>query len=337
MSDPAWNDLPSELLQKVASMSGAAERAAMRAVSGTWRSGLESTATKLLVDGPTFPLSLPSRWPLLAALDLKGCYMEKYVRPQEFIEGLRALQSLSLLEKLAVRMYPENFTEDCILALRALSRCKLDVCVFILDWDSTPIDTYLEMLRGLPLEALEVAPFDERNTVSDAGLAALQGMPLTKLCINRERLTAIEGCTDAGLKVLRGMPLTDLDLSYSGTYTGVGIRELVGLLLTSLKLEDTRIEDDVLGLLQGMPLKQLNLNKTGVADAGLEQLRGMPLTHLDLGFTSITGSGFTALVGMPLLQLHLDECEHLDEWRESRFWEGKYRDCLQKLAAASGS
>lgn len=73
--------------------------------------------------------------------------------------------------------------------------------------------------------------------VTDTGLAALRGLPLTQLNLHdRIRIT------DSGLEALRGMPLTDLDLS--------GCVELT---------------DDGMDVLLDMPLRRLNLS-------GLEKL-----------------------------------------------------------------
>lgn len=79
-------------------------------------------------------------------------------------------------------------------------------------------------LAGKPLTALSL-----RNSVVDADLAELGGLPLTDLDLGYGAVT------DAGLAHLVGLPLTRLNLE-GLQISGVGIRSLLGAPLTDLDL-----------------------------------------------------------------------------------------------------
>ena len=105
----------------------------------------------------------------------------------------------------------------------------------------------------------------------------LKGMPLTHL--NLERCKQI---TDVGLEALEGMPLTALFLD-GCAITDVGLERLKGMPLTALYLDGCAITDVGLGVLKGMPLTTLSLlGCTHITDVGLEALQEMPLTWLAL-------------------------------------------------------
>lgn len=115
-------------------------------------------------------------------------------------------------------------------------------------------------LRDFPnLEGLDISCDTPRIThlyaygsrlevkVTDTGLAALQGLPLTKLSLKNRNLI-----TDAGLESLRGMPLTELDISDCAKLTDAGM-----------------------DVVRAMPLVRLGLSgRTKVSLAVVEELRG---------------------------------------------------------------
>jgi Leucine-rich repeat (LRR) protein/tetratricopeptide (TPR) repeat protein len=151
------------------------------------------------------------------------------------------------------------------------------------------------------------------DSISDAGLGAMRGMPLVGLTIEN-------GTNITTVSPLKGMPLTWLSLGLTrvkdvaplqgmtslrrleiGFAPVSDLSPLKGMRLTALVANNTAIRD--LTPLQGMPLVQLNVGSTPVRD--LTPLRGLPLTDLVLGYTRV--SDLAPLVGMPLQHLELIE------------------------------
>lgn len=185
-----WEGLPADLLLKIAGF--CAYPTELLGVCKTWKEGLEGCTTSLKVL-PSLPPNLTARFHSLATLDLKRCYT---VTPAA-LESLGPLPCVSL--SLAVES--EDLTPAMTAALRGLGLKRL-----LLDggWSDEQItDSQLWLLEGLPISVLRYCHMD----ISDFGLVALRGMPMTDLWL--------EGSlSDAGLTIaLRGMPLTILDLS----------------------------------------------------------------------------------------------------------------------------
>ena len=130
----------------------------------------------------------------------------------------------------------------------------------------------LTQLRGLQIEHLSLSIFPVDS------LAALEGMPLTKLHLDKVRNLS-------DLTPLRGMNLRGLNLTHDPWRPGGRLRSLDGL--------------------QGMPLVRLVLHNQPVND--LEPLRGMPLEdlNLDAGNCKPSIRSLNALQGMPLTKLNL--------------------------------
>lgn len=174
----------------------------------------------------------------------------------------------------------------------------------------------LAHLRGMPLQRLSLSAWDFRGLESPSGaLAPLAAMPLTDLNLKWSTIS------DAGLALLRGLPLTRLNLAGCNNLTPAGLEALKGLRLRALSLGMCReppynwvgfLLDYALPHLRGMPLTELTLRSTTgneFSDLGLKHLRGLPLTRLDLsGLIYIRGSGFKAFEGAPLTNLDLGGC-----------------------------
>lgn len=345
MPSPNWNDLPAELLLKIASSCSQTE--GMMGVSKIWKAGLETVSTRLTVRGPELPLTLASRFTFLTSLDLQQCAA---VSP----ESLEALQSLPLAN-LALKQQPGDFTEAISSALRSLSLARLELdlenqegrfgfpfpeftCFLGLPvvslrtynsahceadalplqslpltdltlWGEFPDDCdLLGILRGKSLTSLELSENFER-IFSDKCLEALRGMPLKALILGN-----CDDVTDEGLEVLKGMQLTALDISsndanspyHLNCLSDAGLQVLRGMPLTKLMLESqVLITGAGLEMLREMPLTMLSLSWTELGDADIVVLKGLPLTDLRLQGLDITDAGLDVLVGMPLTFLNL--------------------------------
>lgn len=94
------------------------------------------------------------------------------------------------------------------------------------------------------------------------------GLPLIVL-----RLNWLFTVTDAGLAAFEEVPLENLSLMGCG-FTDEGIRSLVGMRnLTKLDLRDCKITEGVLPTLQKLPLVYLRVTQGVFTDAGIEGLR----------------------------------------------------------------
>jgi hypothetical protein len=65
--------------------------------------------------------------------------------------------------------------------------------------------------------------------------------------------------------------------------------------LRTLNLDGTKVSDEGLAHLKGLPLQALHLNGTKVSDEGLADLDGLPLQVLNLNDTQITDAGLAHL------------------------------------------
>jgi hypothetical protein len=111
----------------------------------------------------------------------------------------------------------------------------------------------------------------EHTNVTGTGFVHLRGLPLEHLSLDGSPID------DAGLSALPDLPaLVQLDLS--GTLvTGRSLSQVRRFpALAGLYLSATKVDDDALRHLEGLPLKSLNLSKTTVSDAGLARLERLP-------------------------------------------------------------
>jgi len=144
----------------------------------------------------------------------------------------------------------------------------------------------LSLLRGLPIETLEVSGGRLEN------YEVLRQLPLRRLSLIRCQLDNLSMLASLALEALdvsenrlstivslTGMPLRRLNISRNSQITTV--RNLTGMPLEELRMDDcTRIED--LRPLRGLPLKTLSMDGVAVADLS-------PLTDLPLEFLNASG------------------------------------------------
>lgn len=185
-------------------------------------------------------------------------------------------------------------------------------------------ESWLQCLAGLPhlltlrlgseitfpLKYLPESSLTRRLT--DSGLAALSGSPLTRLDLsNCHRLTP------KGLQCLRKLPqLAHLNLwnCTRGSWTDAILEDLQGLPVTDIFLEGgSGLTEACLGLLAAMPLTRLSFsNCNWLLAAGLGELRNCPLTSLRL-FAGIRlcETSLDKLSWIPLMHLATNCCPWL--------------------------
>ena len=176
-------------------------------------------------------------------------------------------------------------------AMTALERLNLESCAYITD-DGLKFLKPLTALRHLSLIA---------TSISDAGLAHLQGMELATLRIPEEAKT------DLGLRNylmalaarrrlhLKGWPISDAGLAHLQVMAG----------LEALSISGVPITDAGLRSLSDFPkLRAIGFRDLSISDAGLVHFRDMDsLTRLVLIRTNVTAAGVHEL------QKALPNCE----------------------------
>lgn len=173
-------------------------------------------------------------------------------------------------------------------------------------------DAGMEALEGLPLTSLNLG---QCNGISAEGLGALHGMPLKTL-----NLCLCCGFAESGLSALVGLPLTKLDLScLEDKVTDVGLLLLSQLRhLNSLDLSGSLNDSftpDGIGSLRKLPLTALglsvNMDEDGflIKDSHVQELWDLPLVELVLGDSGITDEGIRCLKRMPIRKLNLEYCD----------------------------
>lgn len=233
----------------------------------------------ILLQGIDCLRGMPLTW-----LDVRNCYA---VMSREGFEILRDLPLTSL-----------KFAGDC----------------FVPEYDYLQ-GPGLSSLAGLPLTALDL---EECDWVTDASVEQLSVHRLTDLSMTRCNHPEL---SNASLAHLRGMPLSRLILTSSHWLTAEGLAHLVGLPLSSLCLAHCRsLSNSGLQHLKAMPLTILNLRACGrlsgpggLSDACMEHLRGLPLAELCLfGNGWLTGAGLQCLRRVSsLTRLDLGRCPRL--------------------------
>lgn len=325
-ADPDWNDLPHDLLDKVAQCLGDGR---MKAVSKSWKAACKASAAHVCIRSSSLPLNLSTRFPSLTSLDLQECTA---ITP----EALRALPGQ--LQLVSLRMSLDDITDVLGEPLHELTQLSsLDLHREV--WSDELTDARIERLRGLPLTQLDLT----YCKVTPVGLSYLAGMPLSSLtlCCSYYRDSYEPLVTARDLEVLRGMPLTklhlgsfsdpdyatlellrtfpltDLNLGFNGHqgdlfWTDAALKSLLELPLTSLNLGHRNNFSHLnLQLLQGMPLKRLCLGSTIpgnlLPEDTLSFVREMSsLSSLGLGdFHQITDEHLASIWGMQLTGLDL--------------------------------
>lgn len=349
VDDPAWEELPAELLLKIAhSCSGTS---GMRGACRAWRTGLESVITKLCIESWPAKLSsqLACRFPLLECFEvLSHLYVPKKLdalrdlslsrlalkvpsrlsdrKLQHIFDKLRELRVdelvlwekgfpvkediLSRLHGLPIfRLDVKGITDSGLLKIRTLPLTSLRLC----DGSEEKMninDSGLVSLRGMRLREFIIFTFTPWQNLTDRGLSAFQGMPLTLL-----ELHGCNGITNEGLEVFRGMSLTSFSFYPARNITDAGLEVLRGMPLTHISLRGCKyphVTPRGLENLRGMPLTSLVLDS--VTDLGLEVFKGMGLTRICLFHCpDLTDIGFNVLRGMPVIRLDLNSCSGLTD------------------------
>lgn len=334
-----WDDLPLELLSKVAG--GQDDLKAMTLVSKTWRTGYEDSVTRICLDMPrveglpllprfgrvhtltlTGNLTNTGLWALrnsgVKALDLSGC--------SGVNEGLLDTLAGSLLESLALHGGEE--TGIGLGALRDLPTLN-SITLTRVFYEGDSEDYIFPKLNNLP--SLAKLHFSVESAGCDYGyifeqiVDAVQGLPMRDL-----KLTGTSAC-DVLLEFdyFKGMSLTNLEVRYCHFIWDEDLIYLRGMPLTSLALWGVDWEDDDdddkcwlsesgLNVLIGMPLTSLTLSRFSARPGCLEALRGLPLTSLSMAFEEdkqVSDAMAEIFFTLPLTKLELDNCMLTDNAR----------------------
>lgn len=284
---------------------------AMRGVNHTWKREFEISVTSITINekGPPPDASFSDRFPSLTILALGECPMEE--AGLAALSGLKRLTILNLgtiqhpcRGQLAKAVTDAGLNHTLNLPLTNLN---LALCRGLSSFGLASLGRMHMSLSSLNLDYC---------FVTDACLRMLQCLPLTELSLrNCGSEWNRGGVSENGLKALLGMPLTRLDLSELDCLTNTSLEHLVGLPLTDLDLTNCKsLRPGCLFLFKGWSLRRLVL--WGLADAvtdfGLKCLQGMPLEILDLGRCrcgGVSGAGLIHLRGLPLVCLNLWEPE----------------------------
>lgn len=200
-----WDKGIIDLLPQVAG--GRSAMKAMRGVSHSWQSGFERSVKTLRIREadpvPERGELLAERFPGLTSLDL--CLT--FWRAEELLDNLRSFPKLRNLVLEDSEFYSPDYYD-------------------------------LRLLQGMPIASLDLS---RCSSLTDAGLEALRGLPLTRLfldsCTNCSSCFSFPKLTASGLSSLRGMPLTWLNLTdFSNLSSRAAFEELQGLPLTFLSL-----------------------------------------------------------------------------------------------------
>lgn len=326
---PPWDELPTELLSKVASGRDALK--AMRLVCSTWQTGFSESVTKLCIryDADFSLLEVRKAFPRLKQLCLNGYDLPSDVPRDLSVDGPSIIQSLSFLDCSGVTAALLSGLQD-LPVLRSLQILATDI-------DGSGIET-LRNLSSLVDLTLQTA-----LGVRLGGIPLLHGLPLTRLDLRAseplvpEAVAALRGLSslrdlrlvgssipEGCITELYGLPLAKLDLSgmlltVEGLTALGGLPQLQDLVLCGCLAR--RFSDDSMqpgfAALRGLPLTRLDVGLLHHGDGGdhvcvydecLTELSDLPLTDLRLDGCAITDVGLSALRNMPLRKLSLSNC-----------------------------
>lgn len=313
-----WDDLPLELLSKVAGGSDALK--AMTLVSKTWRVGFEDSVKRIRHE------IMPIRGEGLPLLPKFGCVHTLVLTGNASNIGFGALhgsrvKSLDLSSCIGV-------DAGLLATLSGASLESLTLC------GGEETVAGLGGLRDLPmLEAitLTVPIVDgEPGRGSDHKFPSLGSLTsLTKLHLSTqstERYPCFDSSFypfDSVVEAVQGLPMRDLKLtgfSHYDTLDGSSFSYLKGMPLTNLEVRLCHwVTDEHLENLQGMPLTNLALcgvewyddvdqdenRQCRLSMSGLDVFKSMPLTSLIVsGFYAEPGC-FEALMALPVTDLNI--------------------------------
>lgn len=170
-------------------------------------------------------------------------------------------------------------------------------------------DAGLEALQGLPLTSLSLSG---QPKITDAGLAAaLLGMPLVSLALQSCRLV-----TNAVLRLFLAMPMEKLKFGGTTSRVAEGLEVLSELLVVDLELSlDAGECANVAEILRGMrSLRKLALTLNSASDVEFGCLRDLPLRKLEVMFgNSLTDVGLEVLRGMALESVSFVGCPRITD------------------------
>jgi hypothetical protein len=206
------------------------------------------------------------------------------------LEKMTALRELNLIECRAL-------TDEQARHLAKLTKLQ------VLALRGCPItDAALDTLAQL--KALERLELESCGKVSDAGMKKLAGLKSLKV-LN----LGYTGVGDEGLAALEGLPLEELSLNKENTDPNETPRIRLGAKLDrfpelrKVDLRSVAVGEPALAALARLPrLRELDLYDTGVGDDALDRLKEMKnLRKLDVSKTRITSKGLARMVEVPLL------------------------------------
>lgn len=123
-------------------------------------------------------------------------------------ESIESLGNLPLLANLTIRLQLHQLTPALASALRGLrlQSLKLQFTLYYKEFDAEFADSKLMLLEGLPISTQSL----ENMGISDSGLSAMRGLPITDLDLCHNPLISNAGL----LAGILHMPLTKLKLGY---------------------------------------------------------------------------------------------------------------------------
>jgi len=211
-----------------------------------------------------------------------------------------ALVMLAAFPKLEELVLVEGvFTNDALVHLRRLESLQR------LDLRSCSAITADGLKRLEPLGNLQVLKIGGAG-IDDSALEVVHGIEtLTGLTIEDASIT------DGGLAHLEGLPLEDLSLARCFGVTDESFAAIARLgKLKQLYVRDILVSGSGLGHLASLSqLSTLRLRQTGVGDDALEHLASLPaLRRLELALCLISDEGLTAIGALPeLIQLDVED------------------------------
>lgn len=297
---PNWNDLPPELLEKIAQVTSGTE--AMRGVSREWKRGLESVCTKLRCYSTPPPTNLATRFLSPRKLVLWGISSPP---PTE----LSALRNLPALKNLYLKLSWGELNKEISEVLHSFSLDKLSLKLGCASDNAKGCSrAWVGLLEGLPLRSFHLHGAD----LSQAGLDPLRKLPLVRLTLGGRPVLGSEWGDI--FDVVRGKSLKRLDIDrFTMEYwpvhskpchfvNGSSLKALSGMPLQALKLTYCdEISDEDLAFLKYAPISVLDITcstKCKLTDATCKVMGSLPLEDLCLfRCDTFTHSGFSSLFG----------------------------------------
>lgn len=335
---PGWDDLPFDLLAKIAS--GRDDLKAMRMVCTSWRAGFDESVTHAEL------AASEDAWggPLTHSLPLARGAFPRVVRVvidgyQLSDDDLFSLQGSPTIQSLQLP-YCSGLKRAALSSLQGLP--------FLQNLDLLDTDIGQSALQALGrLANISSLSLSMCSGVTWKGIGELDSLPLTRLCLD-----SCDYLLNIGIGGLQGMSLlTDLSLKNCENFMERHIYGFLGVPLVKLDLTGLRQGEAGLSALGNLTtlrdlvlcgccpsgssaefyycpkgftaLGNLSLTRlilghqettwgSDVGDSCLRELAGMQLMDLDLGFCHrIIDAGLGELRNMPLTKLNLSKCRRI--------------------------